>query len=87
MKTGRRTRGTVATWNSNVKPLAVLRAYEDWPDTPKHWGDNRARELAVAVRWALRKIPAAAIKSQEEVEDDGATPGQEKGISRHGCGG
>ena len=51
-----------------TSPLKVLRRYMFWGDTPQHWSDNRAAELAVAISWALHNIPAD-IKMRQENEE------------------
>jgi hypothetical protein len=66
-------RGTAGTvrdeaGQATALPLRVLRTYLQWGDTPKFWGDARAMELAVAIRWALDNIDCAIEAAQEEIE-------------------
>lgn len=76
----KRVPGTVATYKlglgglAETLPLQVLKYYVNWGDTPKYWwGDARAAELAVALKWALANLPETVKQKQEEVESDDQT--------------
>lgn len=57
-------KGTVSVSNGKILPLTVLRTYLNWAETPTHFSNARANELAVAISWALNRIPS---KTKEEL--------------------